>query len=214
MGFFISFEGPDGSGKSTQARQLAAWLRMRGHEVLLTREPGGTAISDQIRQVIFAPENRELTEEAEILLFNASRAQLVREVIRPALARSTVVVCDRYADSTLAYQGYGRCRDLDQLRAIITFATGGLKPDLTLLLDLPVEEGLARRRAAAASGDEWNRLDAETVSFHERVRRGYLELAAAEPERWVIIPAVGDEATIAWAVRAAVEAWLARRLES
>jgi len=214
LSFFITFEGPDGSGKSTQARQLAGWLSERGYSVLLTREPGGTAIGDQIRQIIFSPRNRELTDEAEILLFNASRAQLVREVIRPALARGTVVVCDRYADSTLAYQGYARGRHLDQLRTIIRFATGGLQPDLAILLDLPVTEGLARRRGAAASGAEWNWLDAETLSFHEAVRQGYLALVAAEPDRWVVIPALADAAIVAGAVRTAVGELLERGLQS
>lgn len=210
MSLFITFEGPEGGGKSTQARLLAAWLEETGHSVLLTREPGGTRIGDQIRRIIVDQRNQELTSEAEILLFNASRAQLVREVIRPALESGTIVICDRYADSTMAYQGYGRRLDLERLRTIVTFATGDLTPDLTLLLDIPPAVGLARRRAAAASGAEWNRLDAETLSFHERVRQGYLALVAAEPQRWAIIPATGAPETIAEAVRSAVRPLLAR----
>lgn len=213
LSYFITFEGPDGSGKSTQARRFADWLRERGYDVLLTREPGGTSIGDQIRQIIFSPRNRELTDEAEILLFNASRAQLVREVIRPALARGTIVVCDRYADSTVAYQGYGRGIDLDLLYAILRLATGGLRPDLTLLLDLPVADGLARRRVAAVGGAEWNRLDAETLSFHERVRHGYQAMVAAEPERWVVISALEDQATVARMVQAAVAGLLEKKLK-
>jgi dTMP kinase len=210
LSLFITFEGPEGGGKSTQARLLAAWLEETGHSVLLTREPGGTRIGDQIRRIIVDQRNQELTSEAEILLFNASRAQLVREVIRPALESGTIVICDRYADSTMAYQGYGRRLDLERLRTIVTFATGDLTPDLTLLLDIPPAVGLARRRAAAASGAEWNRLDAETLSFHERVRQGYLALVAAEPQRWAIIPATGAPETIAEAVRSAVRPLLAR----
>jgi dTMP kinase len=182
---FITLEGPEGSGKSTQARLLVEALQQLGQAVLPTREPGGTPIGEQIRDVIHSLKNTDMQERTEILLFQASRAQLVEQVIRPHLAKGGVVVCDRYADSTLAYQGYGYGRDLEQLRNLIAFATGGLQPDLTLLLDLDAETGLKRR----LSGGEWNRLDALDLAFHQRVRAGYHYLAQASPERWAIIDA-------------------------
>ncbi len=190
MGLFITFEGPEGSGKTTQIQRLADRLRQAGQPVLTTREPGGTAIGDQIRAVLHDLRNRAMDPRTEVLLYAASRAQLVAEVIRPALARGTIVLCDRYTDSTLAYQGYGRGLDLETLRRMMDFATGGLKPHLTLYLDLPVEKGLARKREALQRGEgEWNRLDQEEVAFHQRVRAGYLALAAAEPGRWRVLDA-------------------------
>jgi dTMP kinase len=191
---FITIEGPDGGGKTTQVRLLYDALKAAGVDVLLTREPGGTSIGDQIRAVLHDVDNKEMDPAAEILLYSASRAQLVAQVIRPALATGRVVLCDRYADSTMAYQGYGRQLDLDVLRTITRFATGGLAPDLTLLLDLPVEAGLARRKTG---GDEWNRMDQQTLEFHRRTRDGYLQLAAAEPERWVRIDADAPEELVA-----------------
>lgn len=190
MGFFITFEGPDGSGKTTQIELLADHLRTAGFDVLMTREPGGTAIGDQIRAVLHDVANTAMVVEAEILLYSASRAQLVGQVIRPALARGTVVLSDRYADSTIAYQGYGRRLDLKILREITKFATGDLTPDLTIYLDCPAEEGLKRKkRALMLEEGEWNRLDREPVEFHRRVRQGYLALASAEPDRWLILNA-------------------------
>jgi len=182
---FITLEGPEGSGKSTQARLLVEALQRLRRDVLATREPGGTPIGEQIREVIHSLKNTDMQERTEILLFQASRAQLVEQVIRPHLANGGVVVCDRYADSTLAYQGYGYGRDLEQLRNLIAFATGGLQPDLTLLLDMDAEAGLKRR----LKGGEWNRLDALDLSFHQRVREGYHHLVQTSPERWVIIDA-------------------------
>jgi dTMP kinase len=182
---FITLEGPEGCGKTSQIPALAEFLRQHGFNVLATREPGGTSISEQIRAVISRLDNTEMHARTEILLFQASRAQLVEQVIRPHLATGGVVICDRYADSTLAYQGYGRQHDLETLRSLIHFATGGLKPDLTLLLDLDVEVGLRRR----ARGGEWNRLDALELAFYQRVRTGYHTLAQEEPERWVTIDA-------------------------
>ena len=191
MGIFITFEGPDGSGKTTQIELLDDYLQADGFEVLKTREPGGTSIGDQVRTVLHNVTNTAMVSEAEILLYSASRAQLVGQLIRPALARGTVVLCDRYADSTIAYQGYGRGLDLAALRQITTFATGGLTPDLTIYLDCPVEEGLNRKQRALALGEgEWNRLDQEPVKFHRRVRQGYLALAAAEPDRWLVLDAL------------------------
>jgi dTMP kinase len=182
LSLFITFEGPDGSGKTTQARRLVEYLQARGHPVIYTREPGGTEISEQIRDVILSTRNRAMRNEAEVLLFSAARAQIVAELIRPALAAGKIVLCDRYSDSTLAYQGYGLGLDLDALRAITRFATGGLVPDLTFYVDVPVEIGLARRHRG-----ETNRLDQKDVEYHARVRNGYLELARAEPQRIIVI---------------------------
>ena len=192
MSFFITIEGPDGSGKSTQARLLADHLADQGFDVLFTREPGGTEIGDQIRRVIMSLDNQRMSPQAEFLLFSASRAQLVRQVIQPKLAADGIVVCDRFYDSSLAYQGYGHQLDLDQLRSVTAFVTGGLVPDLTLLLDLPSEVGLTRRKEAGL----WNRLDDYDLAFHERVRAGYLRLGQAEPERWVVIDATRSKAEI------------------
>ena len=183
---FITLEGPDGSGKSLQIAPLADYVRSLGYEVLTTREPGGTAIGDQIREVIMRMDNKSMNPRTEILLFCAARAQIVAQVIRPNLEKGVVVISDRYADSTLAYQGYGHGLDLDTLRRILDFATGGLKPDLTLLLDVDVEKGLSRRHTG---GGEWNRLDDYELAFHQRVRQGYLELATADPLRWQRIDA-------------------------
>jgi dTMP kinase len=183
---FITFEGPEGSGKSTQITMLANMLRERGYAVVQTREPGGTSIGDQVRAVVHHVDNTMMSSEAELLLYSASRAQLVNELIRPSLAANKIVLCDRYADSTIAYQGYGRNLDLTALHQVTQFATGGLKPDLTLLLDIDVERGLSRR---TNGGDEMNRLDLEAVEFHKRVRAGYHTLATTDPERWIIVDA-------------------------
>lgn len=183
---FITLEGPDGSGKTTQARLLAEWLRQRGYEVILTREPGGTPIGDQVRAVLHDPENTDMIPQAEFLLYSASRAQLVAQVIRPALDAGKWVVSDRFYDSSIAYQGYGRGLDLAALRQITRFATGGLVPDLTLCLDVQSDQGIRRR---LLGGGEWNRLDREALEFHRRVRMGYLELAGLERDRWVILDA-------------------------
>ena len=182
---FITLEGPEGSGKSTQIKRLAKRLEAMGYPVITTREPGGTPIGDQIRQVLVRMENKELHPRTEILLFLAARAQLVEQLIKPALQDGKIILCDRYGDSTLAYQGYGHGLDLEQLRQMLGFATDHLKPDLTILMDLDVKTGLMRKKAE----DEWNRLDAYEVLFHERVRQGYLILAHEEPERWRIVDA-------------------------
>ncbi len=197
---FITFEGPEGSGKTRQAAALADFLRQQGYDVLLTREPGGTQIGDQIRAILSDLKNVAMRPRTETLLFQASRAQLVEEVIRPRLETGGLVLSDRYADSTLAYQGYGHCFDLDELRALIRFATGGLSPDLTLLLDVEVETGLRRKM----SGGEWNRLDAYDLEFHRRVRAGFLELARLEPHRWVLIDAGQPPDAVQAAVREVV----------
>lgn len=198
---FITLEGPDGSGKSLQIGELADFLRARGYQVLTTREPGGTSIGDQIREVIMRMDNKSMNPRTEILLFCAARAQIVAEVIRPNLEKGVVVISDRYADSTLAYQGYGHGLDLTSLRQILSFATGGLVPDLTLLLDIDVEQGLARRHTG---GGEWNRLDDYELAFHKRVRQGYLELAASEPNRWKVINASATPSQVQADLRGAV----------
>jgi dTMP kinase len=187
---FITLEGPEGSGKTSQMPALAEFLGNAGFEVVITREPGGTAVGDQIREVLMNLKNVSIVPRTEILLFLAARAQHVEEIIRPALLAGKIVLCDRYGDSTLAYQGYGHKTNLDTLRALLDFSTGGLKPDLTLLLDIPVDAGFARK---IENCSEWNRLDAYARAFHERVRNGYLELANQEPERWVVIDAARDK---------------------
>lgn len=208
---FITFEGPDGSGKTTQIAPLVAYLRERGFTVFQTREPGGTSIGDQIRAVLHDVGNTAMHPHTEILLYAASRAQLVHEEIRPRLARGEIVVCDRYADSTLAYQGYGHGLDLPTLRTILAFATGGLQPDLTLYLDVTAEEGLQRRQHAAEDGDEWNRMDAQSLAFHRRVREGYLALIAEAPARWARIDASAAREAIQAHIRAIVDRRLAAR---
>lgn len=190
MSLFITFEGPEGSGKTTQMHSLAAYLLAQGHNVLTTREPGGTAISDRVRRILLDPVHTEMLPATEFLLFSAARAQLVRQVIRPHLERGGVALSDRYADSSLAYQGYGHQLDLADLRLVTDFATGGLVPDLTLCLDVPVDIGL--RRKFGASGDAWNRMEQKELEYHKRVRAGYLVMAAREPERWVVVDATRD----------------------
>ena len=187
MSLFVTFEGPEGGGKTTQVRRLAAYLQDQGCHVLTTREPGGTPIGDRVRSILLDPLHTEMEPQAEFLLFSAARAQHVAQVIRPHLERGGVVLCDRYADASLAYQGYGYQLDLDALQAITRFATGGLVPDLTFCLDLPVDVGL--RRKAQGAGDAWNRMEQKQVDFHHRVRAGYLAMAAREPARWVVIDA-------------------------
>jgi dTMP kinase len=209
LSLFITFEGPDGSGKTTQAQLLYEYLQERGYPVFLTREPGGTGIGDQVREVLHSLENTEMLPQTEILLYSASRAQLVGQIIRPHLAQGEIVLCDRYADSTLAYQGYGHGLDLQVLQVITIFATGGLKPDLTFYLDIKVEEGLRRKLAAHQAGEaEWNRMDQQELAFHRRVREGYLQMVAAEPERWVAIEAAQPADLAQRAIRAKVEAKL------
>lgn len=204
-GLFITLEGGEGSGKSTQIRYLAEMLTQTGYPVLQTREPGGTATAEAIRHILLTTSSHEpVTPQAEALLILAARCQHVSHLIMPALRRGTVVLCDRFSDSTFAYQGFGRGLDLQWLRAANEVATGGLTPDLTLVLDLPVSVGLARRQVDRG---QQNRLDRETERFHRKVRRGFLALAAEEPTRMTIVNAsrpaqeVRDELTeivIAW----------------
>ena len=191
-GFFITFEGPEGGGKSTQIHRLAAALADHGYPVWTTREPGGTRVGEMIRPILLGRQGAPITPWSEALLFTAARAQHVEEVLRPRLERGELVLCDRYADSTLAYQGYGRGLDLDTLRQLQRQATGGLQPDLTILLNLPVQAGLAR-----IPRPNQDRLDQETEAFHQRVRAGYQQLAAADPRRWREVDASAAEERVA-----------------
>jgi len=182
---FITLEGPEGSGKTSHIPHLVEYLREKGHTVFPTREPGGTSISEQIRDILHDLKNAEMHPRTETLLYQAARAQIVEQVIKPRLDAGDIVISDRYYDSTIAYQGYGHQQDLEQVRALVKYATGGLVPDLTILLDLDVEVGLKRKKKA----DEWNRMDAYTIEFHQRVRAGYLEMVKAESARWVVVDA-------------------------
>jgi dTMP kinase len=180
LSLFITFEGGEGSGKSTQARVLYRRLLKLGISALLTHEPGGTPLGKQLRRWLKG--EGEIDPQTELLLFNASRAHLVSQVIRPALEKGTVVICDRFADSTTVYQGYGRGLDFALIEAVNNIATHGLRPDLTVLLDVTVEQGLDRKSLR-------DRFEREETAFHQRVRQGYLEMAKREPGRWLVIDA-------------------------
>jgi dTMP kinase len=201
-GLFISFEGSEGCGKSTQIERLAARFRDSGRDVVTLREPGGCPLGEKIRDLLkFDPAGAGMTAEAELLLFAASRAQLVREVIRPALQRGAVVLCDRFLDSTTVYQGVARAIAPASVALVNSFATGGTLPEVTLLLDLDAAEG--RRRAASRKGPA-DRMEQEREEFYEAVRRGYLELAASEPSRIAVIDASGDVEAVGTAIAAAL----------
>jgi dTMP kinase len=207
-GRFITLEGPEGAGKTVLAKQLVAELERRGREVVSTREPGGTRLGERLRSILLSQRADEgaapIDPRADALLFNAARAQLVAEVIRPALERGAIVVCARFTDSTLAYQGYGAGLPVEQLRAVAAVATGGLVPDLTVLLDVPPTVGLGRKRGASR-----NRFEASfDLAFHERVRAGFLALAAAEPVRFRVIDSSRPIEAVAGDVIAAVLAAL------
>ena len=206
-GWFVTFEGPEGGGKTTQAERLRTHLEAAGHVTHLTREPGGTRLGERVREVLLARSSDDAVPHdplTDALLFNAARRQLVREVIRPALEAGTTVICARFADSTLAYQGFGSGVPLDRLRTLAEIATDGLVPDLTLLLDLPVADGIARK-----APDDVTRFEADfDLAFHERVRSGFLALAAAEPARITVIDATGLIEDVARAITRAVDARL------
>lgn len=199
-GLFLTFEGPEGAGKTTQIGRLGQALRDAGYAVTRTREPGGDRVGERVRELLL---HGQMGAEAELLLFAAARAQNVREVVQPALDAGHIVLCDRFTDSTIAYQGYARNLPLDLIRQVNTFATRGLVPHRTFLLDLPPEVGLARQ-----SPEEQNRLDLESLAFHQRVRQGFLDTASAEPERLIVIDASRSVEEVASDLRTAVFALL------
>jgi dTMP kinase len=200
-GLFVSFEGGEGSGKTTQVERLQTALTAQGRETVCLREPGGTPLGEEIRRRLL--QRREpIMPESELLLFLAARSELVRAVIQPALEAGKVVLCDRFSDSTLAYQGFARGLDLDEIRRLDRFATAGLTPDLTVLLDLPVKSGRSRK-----DRDE-DAFQREDDAFHERVRQGYLSLAAAEPDRWLVLDAIQPPAELAEAIVERVQSLL------
>ncbi len=206
QGKFITFEGPEGGGKSTHAKELAAALRAEGNTVLETREPGGTRLAELIRGLVREEREDPPVTRAEVLLFLASRAQVVANVIRPALARGEWVVCDRFSDSTFAYQGYGRGIDVALLKDLNEFATEGLKPDLTILLDVPPEVSrvrLAERQSATATSAD--RIESAGELFHRRLRDGFLELARREPDRFVVIDSSGPRESVSREIMDAVQ---------
>lgn len=206
---FITFEGPDGAGKTTQITLLNQSLRDLGYSVHLTREPGGNRISEAIREILHAPDNTEMSARAEVLLYSAARAQIVDQTIKPALENGIIVLCDRFYDSTLAYQGYGRELDIKALENLTEFATAGLKPDLTVYIEISPEEGLRRRQKDEEA--EWNRLDREALCFHQRVHHGYQQLIAAEPERWRIIDGENNPQAIAAEIKEIVISTLEKK---
>ena len=205
-GLFLSFEGGEGSGKSLQARGLAQTLIERGRDAILTREPGGTAAGERIRDILLHAREIPLSPEAQLLLFSSARAQLVREVIRPALDAGKIVIADRFFDSSVVYQGHGQGVSLEAIREVTRLAVGTLLPDRTFLLDVPVEIGLARSGWRAEA--KWDRFEADATDLHVRVRDAYLRLAAAEPRRFVVIRADRDEAEVASDIRREVDALL------
>lgn len=191
MAPFITFEGIEGSGKTTQIKWLTERLQQQGHKVLQTREPGGCPISDQIRSILLHPDNAAMVSRAELLLYAAARAQHIEQIVRPALQCGDVVICDRFTDATLAYQGNGRGLDCDLINQLNRLAAGDCRPDLTLLFDLPVTTGLgrARQRETQQQDSSEGRFEREQLDFHQRIRDGYLAMAKAEPERFKIVDA-------------------------
>ncbi len=203
-GMFISLEGVEGCGKSIQAELLAEHVAKLGHSVIRTHEPGGTPIAEQIREILLAPRNSDMTHIAELLLYLAPRAQHVFQLILPALNEGKTVICERFSDATFAYQGYARGLDLDRLKQVNDMATGGLEPDLTLLLDLDAEDGLSRKQH-----DQRDRLENESVDFHNKVREAYLTIARQSPDRVQVIDATGSIEDIHLSIRECVDQSLA-----
>lgn len=195
MGLFITFEGGEGCGKSTQSRLLLKRLEQQNVPVVLTHEPGGTVLGNELRKTLKRKGDSSISPQAELFLLAASRAQLVAELIRPALEEGKVVLCDRFTHSTMVYQGYGRGLDFTAIKMVNNMATRYLNPDLIILLDIPPEQGLARKRSLK------DRFELEDLSFHQRVREGYLKMAAAEPDRWLVIDASLPKGKIAEIIR-------------
>lgn len=208
-GFFISFEGIEGSGKSTQAKLLATELSDAGYDVVITHEPGGTVISDRIRALLLNPEHSEMNATTELLLYAAARAQHLAQKIRPALARGAVVVTDRFSDSTLAYQGFGRGIPRTLIDSVDAVSAQGLRPNLTILCDLDVRQGLERNRSA----NKRDRLELEAIEFHEKVRAGFLALAQEEPQRFHVVDAAQPVEVLAADIRAFVNTVLPEAVE-
>ena len=209
QGFFVTFEGGEGSGKTTQLKTLLGYLRSVGRDVVETRDPGGTAIGNQIRGLLLDGENARMDSLTELLLYEASRAQLVQEVVQPVLAAGRILLCDRFTDSTVAYQGYGRGLDLDLIGRLNASATRGIRPDLTFFLDLDPIVGLERvKRRLVPSRASRDRLEGEALAFHERVRQGFRALAATEPERVIALDAVQSLLELAAEIRRRVDARL------
>ncbi|WP_139980196.1 dTMP kinase [Nocardioides litoris] len=202
-GVFVCFEGGEGSGKSTQSGRLRAWLEERGHDVVLTHEPGDTPVGQQVRRILLSPETGALADRTEALLYAADKAEHVETVVQPALARGAVVVTDRYVDSTLAYQGAGRTLDVGEVEAVARWATGGLRPHLTVVLDLEPEAGLGRFAGR-------DRIEGESLEFHQRVRQAFVAMAGADPDHYLVLDARDDVDAIERSVRAAVEPLLDR----
>jgi len=203
-GLFVTFEGPEGAGKSTQAKLLVEFLAGRGIDVVLTREPGGTAVSRKIREILLDPANKAMVHTTELLLYAADRAQHVGELVAPALEAGKWVVCDRFVDSTVAYQGRGRGLDMALIVELNRVATGGLLPDVTFLVDLPPELGMGRvvsRGAAEATSGGKDRMEGESIEFHRRLRSGFLEIARAEPKRVRVIDGARPIAAIQTEIR-------------
>lgn len=210
-GFFVTFEGGEGTGKTTQLKALLAHLRAAGWDAIETRDPGGTPIGKQIRGLLLDPENTRMAAASELFLYEASRAQLVHEVIRPALDAGRIVLCDRFTDSTVAYQGYGRELDLDLIARLNAMATDGVRPDLTFLLDLDPEAGLVRATQRVTQRQErHDRIEEEVLAFHQRVRAGYRAIAAAEPGRVAVLDAARGMAEIEGDIRRRVDELLRR----
>ncbi len=205
QGLFITLEGPDGAGKSSQTALLSSWLENQGHKVLVTREPGGSSIGKKIRQMVLDP-SYSITPTAEAILYGADRAQHVAEEVAPALKKGQIVICDRYIDSLIAYQGYGRGVDRIALKNLNNLATGGLKPDLTILLCISAAEGLAR---LPQRGNKTDRIEQEDINFHDRVAKGFLAIAKENPQRFCVINAAADMKTVAKLIQEAVTPILA-----
>ena len=209
MALFIVFEGGEGCGKSTQTRALYRHLSEDGFPAVLTREPGSTRLGERVRRHLKQNDGTRISPLAELLLISAARAQLVSEVIRPELERGKTVVCDRFTPSTLAYQGYGRGLDTDAIRDVNDIATDGISPDLIVLLDIPIEAGLSRKK-----GKEKDRFESESAAFHTRVRRGYLDMAKADPERWLVVDGRLPRKTIESRIWTRVSVLLGRELDA